>query len=1194
VQFGVSSSAALGEAKPSVSYSPDISPVPAPLWGVNLRSALSRTQWRKLRDEVIAGRCLRCETCGKPQSEPRDIAAHEEWAYDTARDPAIAKLTGIRLSCWLCHAVEHFGATTNMAASGELGRFAVEDAVAHFCQRNGVGRPKFEARHRTAFDEWSRRNGLEWLVDWGTFSAAVETRSPGASAVRYRLSLREPIDHAAPIPEHRMNQPSGDANAIRAAAPAPVARATARQHRESMNVSPSYTPYQAAYFAHFLTREGLTGEGQTDGLTQSLSAARVDLNPHQVDAAMFAMRSPISKGVLLADEVGLGKTIEAALVLSQRWWERRRRLLLIVPASLRKQWAQELWEKFSLPTVILDAKRVKDLAKAGKDNPLGKGEGIVILSYEYAARIASDLRAIAWDLAVFDEAHKLRNVYRAAENSRAAVLRDALAERPKLLLTATPLQNNLMELYGLVSIIDDRFFGSPDAFRAEFGGREDRRSLSVLGHRLEPICKRTLRRQVQKAGLINYTNRLPRTFDFTPDRLEEDLYNLMSGYLQREDTVGVGKNGRHLVTLVLRKILGSSSFAVAATLDKMVGRLERKLSVSEETLDDIDGVEETAEEWREGDQATEADALEDESDDKLDVDPAVLKAEIEELARYRDLAKGISTNAKGKALLECLPLVLDEIVGKGGQRKAVIFTESVRTQTYLRELLETKGFAGQVAILNGANSDKASQAIYKAWLEKHRGTEAVSGSKTADMKAALVDAFRHDRTIMIATESGAEGINLQFCSLLINYDLPWNPQRVEQRIGRCHRYGQKIDVTVVNFMNRKNHAEQRIVELLDQKFRLFEGVFGSSDEVLGAIESGVDIERRILDIVQSCRTSEEIDTAFDQLQAELVVEIDEAKKTARDQILAALDDKVVERLKMQESSLHRSLDEFKRALLLLACAELPDAQFHADHAERFDWKGETYTTEWPLADDRGWNFFRLADGRLADRLVDQAKKRDLDPASVTFDYGAYRASVGNLADVEAIAGASGWMQAARLTLQTPARTFDEIIVAAIADDGEVLNGETAARLMLVPASVNGEASSAAPEGLPKIVTDRQTAIVQQAQVRLGDFLEEEEGRLDNWREDAKVSFDAQIKALTKDAKEKTKLSRATADLQEKVALQREANTLKRQADDLQHQLYTRLREIDAERERMLDEIAEKLNLTPTLTPLFTIRWDIAG
>lgn len=950
-----------------------------------------------------------------------------------------------------------------------------------------------------------------------------------------------------------------------------------------------YTPYQSKWFAHFLTREGLDG----DGLTQSLSAARVDLNPHQVDAAMFALRSPLSKGVLLADEVGLGKTIEAALVLAQRWWERRRHLLLIVPASLRKQWAQELQEKFSLPSVILDAKRMKDLQKAGQDDPLGSAAGIVILSYEFAARIADQLRRIPWDLVVFDEAHKLRNVYRAPDTARASILRRALGDRQKLLLTATPLQNNLMELYGLVSIIDDQFFGSPDAFRLEFGGREDRAALGVLSRRLEPISKRTLRRQVQKAGLINYTNRMPRTFDFTPDQLEQDLYEHMSRYLQDPETVAIGKNGRHLVTLVLRKILGSSSFAVAATLDKILARLERRLSVAEETLDDIDGVEETAEDWREGEQSAEADALEDETDDTIDdIDPEVLKAEIEELRRYRDLAASIQANAKGKALLDSLPVVLDEIVAKGGQRKAVIFTESVRTQTYLRDLLEASGFAGQTVMLNGSNSDPDSREIYKAWLEKHRGTEAVSGSKTADMKAAIVDAFRNDRCILIATESGAEGINLQFCSLLINYDLPWNPQRVEQRIGRCHRYGQKIDVTVVNFMNRKNHAEQRIVELLQTKFRLFEGVFGSSDEVLGAIESGVDIERRILDIVQSCRTSQEIDAAFDALQSELVVEIDEAKKSARDQILAALDDKVVARLKDQEGAIHAQLDEFRRALLILAEAELPDARFHDDHAQRFDWSGQTWTTEWPLADDKGWRFFRMGDGQLADELVVRAKDRALEPASVSFDLSAY---VGNLGDVAALAGQSGWLRAARLTLETPARTYDEIIAIAVTEDGKVVDPETAGRMMMVPATIVGDAPSETPEeSLSALMADRQSGIVKSAHERLGSFLEEEEERLDNWRDDARVSFDARIKTLTKEAKEKAKEARAVQGLEDRIRLQKEAAALKREADDLNHQLYTRLREIDEERERMLDDIAAKLSLTPTMTPLFTLRWSLVG
>lgn len=521
-----------------------------------------------------------------------------------------------------------------------------------------------------------------------------------------------------------------------------------------MTLDPIYTPHQAKYFAHFLTREGLE---EKDALTQSLSSARVDLNPHQVDAAMFALRSPLSKGVLLADEVGLGKTIEAALVLSQRWWEHRRHLLLIVPASLRKQWATELREKFSLPSVILDAKRMKDLAKAGQPDPIGRGEGVIILSYEYASRIADRLSGIAWNLVVFDEAHKLRNVYKAAETSRAAVLRDALAGHQKLLLTATPLQNNLLELYGLVTVIDGTYFGSEQAFRAEFGGRDDRASQALLARRLQPICKRTLRRQVQRAGLINFTNRLPKTFDFTPDRLETELYDRMSAYLQREDTVALGPSGRHLVTLMLRKILGSSSFAIARTLDKMVRRLETSQSVDEDALDDVESVAEAAEEWREGGQAADADGLESEPDDTGErVDPGRLRAEIEELGRYRDLAASIHSNAKGKALLAGLASVLDEIVAKGGQRRAVIFTESVRTQGYLRDLLEAGGFGGQTVILNGSNADAGSAALHKAWVERHKGTDVVSGSKSADMKAAIVDAFRTDRTILIATESGAE------------------------------------------------------------------------------------------------------------------------------------------------------------------------------------------------------------------------------------------------------------------------------------------------------------------------------------------------------------------------------------------------------------------------------------------------------
>src|SRR4029077_19184287 len=194
----------------------------------------------------------------------------------------------------------------------------------------------------------------------------------------------------------------------------------------------------------------------------------------------------------------------------------------------------------------------------------------------------------------------------------------------------------------------------------------------------------------------------------------------------------------------------------------------------------------------------------------------------------------------------------------GAADKAVIFTESRRTQDYLVRLLSEAGYEDQIVLFNGSNSDPASKAIYQDWKARRAGSDLITGSPSADMRAALVERFRTSAKIMIATEAAAEGINLQFCSMVVNYDLPWNPQRIEQRIGRCHRYGQKHDVVVVNFLNKKNAADQRVYQLLDEKFKLFTGVFGASDEVLGSIGSGIDFEKRIGDIYQKCRTGEQI------------------------------------------------------------------------------------------------------------------------------------------------------------------------------------------------------------------------------------------------------------------------------------------------------------------------------------------------
>ena len=272
------------------------------------------------------------------------------------------------------------------------------------------------------------------------------------------------------------------------------------------------TDYHAKLFAHELSKRHSVADAEK--LAGTLFDAQVDLNPHQVEAALFAFKSPLSKGAILADEVGLGKTIEAGLVLSQKWTERKRRILIITPANLRKQWSQELEEKFFLPTLILEAKNYNRMVKDGVRHPFEQ-EVLILCSFQFAARHSEELMVTRWDLVVIDEAHRLRNVYR-PDNKIGKALKGALSNTPKVLLTATPLQNSLMELYGLVSIIDDYAFGDAKSFRAQYARLTGEPLFNELKGRLSPVCHRTLRRQVLE--YIRYTNRIPITQEFVPYR----------------------------------------------------------------------------------------------------------------------------------------------------------------------------------------------------------------------------------------------------------------------------------------------------------------------------------------------------------------------------------------------------------------------------------------------------------------------------------------------------------------------------------------------------------------------------------------------------------------------------------------------------------------------------------------------------
>jgi adenine-specific DNA-methyltransferase len=531
------------------------------------------------------------------------------------------------------------------------------------------------------------------------------------------------------------------------------------------------TDYQAKYLAYELTKR--CPSDSVEKLASAVAGAQVDLNPHQVDAALFAFRSPLSKGAILADEVGLGKTIEAGLVISQKWAERQRRILIITPSNLRKQWHQEMNEKFFLPCAILETKSYNAAIKMGNFSPFEpKEEAVVICSYQFARNKAADVHRTPWDLVVIDEAHRLRNVYKPS-NIIANVLKGALQDRHKLLLTATPLQNSLLELFGLVSIIDDHTFGDLRSFRDQFANLSQQQVFDTLKARLKPICHRTLRRQVTQ--YVPFTKRHAMVEPFDPGEGEDKLYHLVSDYLQRENLQALPPGQRSLMTLVLRKLLASSSFAIAGALTSISHRLkaqlkadEPHLTLEEELDEDYESLDETAEEW--GDDPPEP---------LTAADRAAISAEITDLDEFTRLALSLDHNAKGKALLKALDVAFAKARELGAAEKAIIFTESRKTQSYLLRLLGDSPWAEGIVLFNGSNTDDTSKAIYARWVERHQGSDKITGSRTADMRSALVDYFREQGRIMIATEAGAEGINLQFCSLVVNYDLPWNPQRIE-------------------------------------------------------------------------------------------------------------------------------------------------------------------------------------------------------------------------------------------------------------------------------------------------------------------------------------------------------------------------------------------------------------------------------
>jgi len=676
--------------------------------------------------------------------------------------------------------------------------------------------------------------------------------------------------------------------------------------------------------------------GSLSRLSSVLAKSTIDLNPYQIHAALYAFNSPLSRGAILADEVGLGKTIEAGIIISQLWAEGKRKILVITPASLRKQWQDELLSKFGIESEVWDGPSFNARVNSGNKVPFTYDE-VFIASYHFVYTHLGLIKKQPWNVVVIDEAHRFRRVFKGRDASKMAYdIREIIKDKPKVLLTATPLQNNLEELYGIASFIDDKLLGSPYSFKTKFiqpikdqsefaklrleelrkliRGEEKDDPMSISG-----IITRTLRKQVLE--YVQFTDRTSMTFDFTPTDEEVELYEKVSAYLQRPDVAAITATQRNLMVLVYRKLLASSSFAIAGTLKKLSENLKNELQLrkKEATVEELNPESTADEGLLEEFEESELEGIEqNQKKEKQRVDSTFsdedIEKEIEELEEYYSLAVRIKENTKGKELIDALLQLFKQAKEKKWPEKAVVFTESTRTQEYLSKLLKKARIT--FTEFNGSNNSPEAREAFNRW-KKEFPESASQGSFNANVRQALIHDFKKSTQVLLTTEAGAEGLNLQFCNIVINYDLPWNPQRVEQRIGRCHRYGQKYQVVVANFLNTKNYADKRVLELLGEKLSLFNGLFGSSDEILGALESGLDFEKKILEIYQKCKSPEEYEKAFLELQESLKDVISKTTLQYRNLLLESTDQAVAALFKKTEAETRQAISDFDKDLLNL-------------------------------------------------------------------------------------------------------------------------------------------------------------------------------------------------------------------------------------------------------------------------------------
>ena len=600
------------------------------------------------------------------------------------------------------------------------------------------------------------------------------------------------------------------------------------------------SPFHACYKARQLSE--LRND---ENFVAVFASSDIEIYPYQVAAATFALRSPFLKGVILCDEGSLGKTYEALLIIAQKFYDGRQNILIVVPTPLLHQLTKIMDNKFSIPFAAIDNNENFDNAIVSEtedeignmQNPF-RQDGVVITTYDFAVEKQNYISQISWDMTVFEEAHCLRKIY-TGENKTANAMRILAGDSFKLLLTATPMQNSIMDLYGLIYFIDETVLPESDEFYKLYFRKPE--NYPELADRISKFCFRTMRGQV--ATYVKIPERIPITVDFELSKNEQKLNAMLDSYLARAKKYAFPKMELYDLTLMLFRNFSSSTFALAKTLQGVERRLNEII----------------AENSTENSQAEIVD-------------------EHNHISSMLKLANEITTNAKGRELLSALKKGFAELKKLGANKKAMIFTDNRETQKYLVALLNENGYKGKVLKFNGDYSRDYT----------------------------IMERFQSEATILVTTDIAAEGFNLEFCSFVINYDLPYNTLTIEQRINRCHRQGQQTDVLVLNFLNRNNFADVRMLELINKRILQYDGIIGLSDNVIGNI--GASLNHDFAKIMAGAKSKAEIDKAFDEVLADYETENKQLVKTTQDLLFTTFDRDIAKNLAISPQYIEERAD----------------------------------------------------------------------------------------------------------------------------------------------------------------------------------------------------------------------------------------------------------------------------------------------